>query len=194
MKMGILSRDFTLKEKFLIVILLLILLGFGYYWFVDQPVRRETASAQAETTALKQELGNARERIKHLKNMQSELDWLGSLDAVSRMGSYSNNNAELAALDQILSAAKSYSVSASGLSRSGDQVRRNFSLQFTVAGFADAKEIVTQLTRCHERCMVGDLHYTGASGGPATVSTTVTFFETMFDGVADSNLPRDSGG
>lgn len=188
--MKILSRDFTLAEKLLIAFLCLVLLGFGYFWLVDQPVRRETAGALAEKAALEKELAGVRERINNLREMQSEMNRLGSLDDVSRMGSYNNSEAELAAIDAILSGAKSYSVSAAGLSRSDDQIRRSFSLQFTANSFEDAKAIVTQLARCHERCMVGDLRVSGAPGQPAIVGTTVTFFETMYDGTPDSALPE----
>lgn len=191
--MKMMSRDFTASEKRLIAFLLLILLGFGYYWFVDQPVRRETSSARAEMSALEQELGDKRERIKQLQNMQRELDWMGSTDKVSRMGSYSNNQAEMAALDEILSTAASYSVSSAGLTRSGDVIRRSFSLQFTVASFAETKQIVSKLTNCHERCMLGDLRCASTPGAPVTVGTTVTFFEMMYDGTPDSNLPGNSG-
>ena len=46
--MKILSRDFTLKEKLLMLLLGLVLVGLAYYNFVDQPVRTSLASAEAE--------------------------------------------------------------------------------------------------------------------------------------------------
>ena len=43
--MKVLSRSFSLKEKILLLLLSLILVGLAYYQFVDQPVRSALATA-----------------------------------------------------------------------------------------------------------------------------------------------------
>ena len=43
--MKILSRDFTLKEKILLLLLALVLIVLGYYQFIDKPCRRDIAEA-----------------------------------------------------------------------------------------------------------------------------------------------------
>ena len=43
------SRSFTLKEKILLLLLSLVLIGLAYYQFVDQPVRSALVQAQAES-------------------------------------------------------------------------------------------------------------------------------------------------
>ena len=50
--MKVMSRDFTTAEKILLVLLVVVLLGLGYYYFVDQPVRSTVSSHDAETSAL----------------------------------------------------------------------------------------------------------------------------------------------
>ena len=54
--MKVLSRDFTLKEKILLLILSLALIGLAYYQFIDQSVRSELAIAQSEKESLQVEL------------------------------------------------------------------------------------------------------------------------------------------
>ena len=46
--MKILSRDFTLKEKILLLLLSAVLVGLFYYQFVDQPVRMALNSCASE--------------------------------------------------------------------------------------------------------------------------------------------------
>ena len=47
------SREINAKEKVLLVILVLIILGFAYYRFVDQPVRKNLAKAEAEYSSFR---------------------------------------------------------------------------------------------------------------------------------------------
>ena len=46
--MKVMSRDFTLLEKLMLILLVLILLGLAYYYFVDQPVRSTVTSYNVE--------------------------------------------------------------------------------------------------------------------------------------------------
>ena len=45
--MKIMSRDFTTREKIMLLVLTLILLAAGYYAVIDQPIR---TAAQTRTT------------------------------------------------------------------------------------------------------------------------------------------------
>ena len=202
--MKVISRDFTIKEKVLILVLALILLALAYYWLVDQPVRRALEECETERVTLESDLAVAQARVAQLRSMRAELDELGALQETSRMESYNASKMELAALNQILSVAQSYSISFSGVSRSGDQIRRNFSLSFTTPDYSDAKGILTALSDCPMRCLVGNLSFSDSSRGESyrggtvagsytvTANVSATFFETMYDGVPDAGLPSSN--
>ena len=208
--MKFLSRDFTLKEKILLLVLLLLLFGLAYYRFVYVPCSEAISRAQSEQETLQTDLLVMLAKEGQLKNMQKELDELGELQQTSRMESYNNAKAEISLLNGVLEAADSYSVTFSGVTRDGAQIRRDFDLQFKTATFGDAKEIVKRLAESEYRCLLGDMKYTTdyqrapqsqTSGGvviggvryntAVNVSVTATFFETMQGGTPDEGLPAE---
>ena len=54
--MKIMSRDFTTREKALLLVLTLILICAGYYLVVDQPVRSAINEAKSQQDELNTEL------------------------------------------------------------------------------------------------------------------------------------------
>ncbi len=195
------SREVNAKEKVLLVILVLIIIGFAYYRFVDQPIRNNLAKAEAEYSSLQSELTEVRIKINELQRMQDEIDELTASGKSSYMPSYNNAKEELALLNDILNkSATQYSVSFTTVTRFKDQIRREFKLDFTAADYEAVKDIVNKLTGVEYRCMIGDcncgvIKVRNAQGEEETalsVSTTATFFETMVGGTADAGLPPDS--
>ena len=190
MKAG--SRSFTTKEKVLLVILVILLIGMLYYWFVDQPVRKSIAASEAARDAAQAELDSIQGQIDQLRKMQEELD---NLEDYSYMASYNNSAEELSLLNEILSDAIQYNISFSDVTRTGDQIRRNFSIQLKAANYDAMRELVERLCSSDLRCLVGDLRCTVNNENPeepVDVSASATFYETMVGGTADAGLPVDS--
>ena len=122
------SREVNAKEKVLLVILVLIILGFCYYRFVDQPVRKNLAKAEAEYTTLQSELTEVRVKIRELQRMQDEIDAITSGGKDSFMPSYNNAKEELAMLNDILNeSVTQYSVAFTNVTRYKDQIRKSSS-------------------------------------------------------------------
>lgn len=201
--MKILSRDFTLQERILILVLCLVLVGLAYYQFVDQPVRRDIAAAKSEKEALELELTTVNAKVAQLEKMKQELESLDASGTTSTMPSYNNSKAELALLNDIL-ANKNYNVTFANVTRNGDQIRRSFTLNFSVSNFNDAQKVLTELANSPYRCLLNDLRcsmsprerYVNADGTYSyrrtiSVSTTATFYETMVGGTVDAGLPAD---
>lgn len=198
--MKVLSRDFTRKEKILIFLLLLILAALAYYQFLDQPVRQSIANAQAEQASLQTELEAVQNKIRVLEKMRKELEDLESSKSVNLMPSYNNHEADLALLHGILDGnVLQYSIAFSDVTRNGDQIRRNFSLQFTTRTYDEMKWILEQIADSPYRCLIGDVRCSTVRTRSTwtevetayNINATATFFETMVGGVADSGLPVD---
>ena len=195
--MKVLSRDFTLKEKILIFVLLLILVALTYYRFVHVPCNEAIETARSEKEMYDTELLAVQKKEAQIRAMKEELDSLGELQATSRMESYNNSKAELSLLNSVLESAYNYSISFASVTRSGDQIRRNFNLQFTTGSFDAAKQIISSLADSEYRCLVDDIRCAldtsnNSSRGIITVNATATFFETMVGGTADAGLPADA--
>jgi hypothetical protein len=195
------SREVNAKEKVLLVILVLIILGFAYYRFVDQPVRKNLAKAEAEYSSLQSELTEVRVKIRELQRMQDEIDEITSGGKDSFMPSYNNAKEELALLNDILNeSVTQYSVSFTSVSRYKDQIRRDFKLDFTTPDYESMKVVIDKLTGVDYRCMIGDCNcnvirvrnQNNEETTALSVSTTATFYETMVGGTADAGLPPDS--
>ena len=199
-----LSRDFTRGEKALLLILALVLVCLAYYFIVDRPVRTSLESAKAEKEALVTELTALQARIARMEKMQAELDALQANPSVSRMGSYNNSKAELDFLNELLDATDEYTVTFTGVTRDGDQVRRNFNLKYTVQDFATAERLLRKIYGCDMRCLIGDINYARTRTyynttdrlryardyyERVTVTATATFYETMVGGTVDAGLP-----
>ena len=194
------SREVNAKEKVLLVILVLIILGFCYYRFVDQPVRKNLAKAEAEYSTLQSELTEVRVKIRELQRMQDEIDAITSGGKDSFMPSYNNAKEELALLNDILNeSVTQYSVAFTNVSRYKDQIRRDFRLDFTAPDYESMKVVIDKLTGVDYRCMIGDctcnviqVRNQQEETTALSVSATATFYETMVGGTADAGLPPDS--
>ena len=207
--MKILSRDFSTKEKILIVVLLLVLVALAYYRFVHIPCNDAIMTAHSERDMYQTELIAVQAKEAQIRKMKEELDSLGELQSTSRMESYNNSKAELSLLNSILESARDYSITFVNVTRDGDQIRRNFNLSFTTNNYASAKKIISSLADSEYRCLIGDVKYSATvrraekdeptEGGRwvddvyyfdvIRVNTSATFFETMYDGVPDDGLP-----
>ena len=70
--MKIMSRDFTTREKIMLLVLTLILLAAGYYAVIDQPIRTAINEAKCQQDELNTELMLLQTKAASLSRMQSE--------------------------------------------------------------------------------------------------------------------------
>ena len=192
-----LNREFTTREKLLILLLCLILVGLAYYQFVDQPVRTALNNAHAERDSLTTELVAVNAKLTVMRRMRDEMEDITAGGTVSEMKSYNNSKPEIALLNDILRGTPDYTITFADVTRDNDQIRRNFSLTFVSDKYASIQRIIKQLSESPYRCLVGDLKISVTRGktmaeGPINVNTTATFFETMVGGVVDAGLPATS--
>ncbi len=193
--MKALSRDFTAKERLLLLLLGLILVGLAYYQFVDRPVREALDIAHAEAESLTVELQTVEAKLARMRRMRSEMEDVTAGGTASEMGSYNNSKAEIAILNDILQDAQEYTITFANVTRDGDQIRRNFTLQFTTDSYETMEYMLSALSESHYRCLIGDLRCNAAKNedlmkGIITVNATATFYETMVGGTPDAGLPE----
>lgn len=192
--MKAMSREFTLPEKILLSLLALILLGLVYYRFVDVPVRESIASANADAQMYQMQFDALQIREMKMRNLKAKHDeLLANADGnLSRMESYNNSKQEINFLNALLADTLQYTISFSDVSRSGNQIRRNFTLQYQTKGYDAAQEILLKLCNGEMRCLVGDIRCTIDKDGKVTMNQTATFYETMVGGTPDAGLPADN--
>lgn len=190
--MKVFSRDFTRKEKALLLFLSLLMVGLAYYRFVDMNVRETIEKANAEADNLRIELQTLQARVTLLRNLQAQLDAMEEEGELSYMPSYNSVKEEVAFLNEVLASTEKYSISFADVTRSGAQIRRSFTLQYTVPDYVEAEEILRKLCDYKNRCLVGDIRCSISDTEEVTISAAATFYETMVGGTVDAGLPEDS--
>ena len=194
--MKLMSRDFTTKEKILLILLTVILLGAVYYLAVDQPVRNALAEAADAQENLTTELMVLQQKTAVLSKMQKELNTIQNHEGYGEMGSYNHSKAELDELNQLLQDADSYDISFSNVTRNGDLIRRNFSLTFSTSDYEKAEELIQRLCKGSWRCLISGINIVSQEDsleqGGVNVGLSATFYETMTGGTPDSGLPADT--
>ena len=191
--MKIMSRNFKTSEKILLAILGIILVGLLYYRLVYVNIEETIATANTEAEALQSELDIAQAQLAGMQKMQNELDEIEANPNVSRIESYNNSAAEIAFLNDILENTIQYNIAFADVTRNGDTIRRNFTLQYQTNNYAEAQDISKALIEGDMRCLIGDVNCSISDrDGLVTISETATFFETMVGGTPDSGLPADA--
>ncbi len=193
--MKLFNMNFSKKERAFFIFLLVLLVGLAYYQFVDRPVRKSLEIYATEEADLSLELTTIQAKLVTMRKMRNEMSDVGQ--GLKEMGSYNNSKVEIEILNNILSEAPDYSISFANVTREGDQIRRNFSLQFTAPSYEIMEHIFSQLAECQFRCLIGDIRCgatveSDVQKGAVSVSATATFFETMVGGTPDAGLPADS--
>jgi len=210
-----LNREFTKKEIALILVLVALLIGAGYYQFVYRDFDEKMASF--DTTDLEDQLATEQARALSIQNMQKEMAANKSANT-GVVETYSNLKQEISALNDIFEGTTSFNLGfdAATASSGDDTVRRNIQVTFTSADFNEAVKVLQSLHDCKYRCMIKDLAFSPAAGtnsantstienGPVQVTLTVTFYETLYNaanqdglvmtddnsGTADSSLTED---
>ena len=200
--MKILSRDFTLFEKIIIAILLLVLLGLAYYQFVDKPIRASLEEANSTEAALRVELSAIDKKVDELEKMQQDLDKILSDPTIHPMPSYNAINDIMTRLNDVLGDL-GFRITFSEVTKDDDQIRLNITMAFTAPDYPTVQSMLTELEASEIRCKIANLSasrvygynfYTGEViradyPDAMNVSLTLTFYETMHGGTPDAGLP-----
>ncbi len=192
--MKILTKDFSTKEKILIAFLLVVIISAAYYLFVYRTVNEQIEGFVTQRQTLESQLAIATEQVESIQAMSNELI---NDNVRSYMPSYNSSKKELDFLNLTLAETNDYMVNFTTLSRNGDQISRGYRLQFTAKSYAQAEKIINALENSEIRCLIGDYMINPIENedhlldGDVQVVLNGNFYETMYDGVADKELPED---
>ncbi len=186
-----LSREFTTREKVLLLILGILLVLVVYYYLVDIPLRSQKESLTSQLEGLQTDYQITDAKYHEYLKMKEDMEKVTADTSI--MASYNNRSEEIAFLDDLFKNTRQYSVSFSPVTVEGDQIRRAFTVSFTAASYDQAVKILKELADCHYRCIISDISCSGndenALNGAVTISCGAVFYETMVDRTTDAGLP-----
>lgn len=182
------SREFTRREKLLLIIMCILLIGILYFQFVYKPVKeniKKYDTSKLETTLLKEQTKAA-----NIKKMNTEMA-TNKASNVGVVATYNNVKKELSALNTIFASASSFNLEFADPVKDGDAVRRNVNITFTTGSYTTANTIIRNLHNCKYRCLIRTVSLTKGDGG-VSGTMQVTFFETLYgaknaDGLTDAS-------
>ena len=172
------------RESAMLVLLLVLIIGVGYYMGFYVPLQDELASVAAQSNDIDTQIVTSLSRVGKMNNMQAELDEILSRPAkeLTEIAPYDNKEVVLNQLYGILAQTEDYSLNFTDPDVQDDgTVRRNISMTFRCSDYEAAKAVISDLTSSHWRCLVSNLAITSADGNMlengVTVTATITFFE-----------------
>lgn len=181
------TRKLTLREKILFLILAVLLLSYGYYLLVHQPVSAAIAGAQvrqadAETQIMVEQI--KAQRLREMKDALAQLA-LEPQGTVSEIATYDNVQNVVRTLNSALSPADSYNLVFSPVTFEGHIASRTIDMLFSCGSYTDARGIISRLYASPYRCAISALSLTAQNtdGAPrldrdgVSVKLTITFFE-----------------
>lgn len=185
----ILSKQFTRREKTLLVILALLLLFAVYFLVVHLPVTEDLARIEAEREAVSAELTVLEAKQQRMEQMRVEVDEILSQPNVAEIPAYDNLQQVMNFLNTVLSSAREYTLNFQSLQQpeEGTILRRTMQIAFVTASYDVARSMVEQLQNCPYRCQISDFAIAPDTpegqdnaallDGPVQVSATVIFYE-----------------
>lgn len=191
--MKVLSRDFTTKEKVLLLVLVVILIGLVYFQFVYKPITASIEKAENQKENLKSELEAVNTRITMLTKMKNEVDDITTEGTLKAMPSYNNSKNVNKLLNDVLGD-MDFALVFSPVEKDGDQIRRRVQLTVNTPDADSVKTVFSELTGSEYRCLIENVSCApkkerNADSNEMTIVANLTFFETMVGGKADAGLP-----
>ena len=178
------KKKLTGRETVMVLFLVVLLIGLGYYMGFYTPLQEELSSISSQCNDVDSQITTAMGKVSQMDKMQAELDEIFArpADEITEIAPYDNKEVVLTQLYGILGRSQRYSLDFTDPSVGDDgTVRRNISMNFTCDNYNAAKAIIRDLTDSQWRCLVSNLSISCEDGDMmqlgVTVTATITYFE-----------------
>lgn len=186
---AILNRAFTPREKGLILILALVLIGAFYYFAVIQGSAAIVSANEDRMEQLQVTLEEQQTKAAQLASMEAQLDLLGNKEKAPKVQAYNNFRGEWDQMKGLLTGTTSYQLNFGDPVATGQLVRRPVQVSFTTGSYKEALSLVESIQKSQFRCVVNDFGMSRVSDQVkdqegVSVSLSMTFYETL-EGATD---------
>lgn len=178
------NREFTPREKVLLLVLVLLLIGLGYFKIIHEPVQEAMLTAAERRNEAETATTVEVARLQQMRAMEEELAQLKAEgnEANAELPDYDNVQSVMSQLNAILATAREYELTFDEV-QIGEEglVARPIRLSFIARNYRTARIIINKLYHCRFRCGLSDItvlcEETDVSTEPVEVHLTVTFYE-----------------
>jgi len=180
------THTFTNREKTLLLILVIMLLGVAYYYAIYIPVSERIQTAQTTESAASDQITMETVKATKMKKMQGVIDAADENTSKAEIPPYDNLEKVMLQLDAILGSTTNYNLTFDQLTQSDNLMYRPIKMTFTCPNYAAAKTVLTNLNNCQYRCMLDDISVGTTSNeshdisnNEVSINLTVTFIEKL---------------
>lgn len=177
------QREFSPREKVLLLILVAVMLGLLYYVAVHQNIAADITDADLRNQFAQSELAVEQARLDRLKQMQAELEIYEEdpTKSIAPVPDYDNIQPLMIELNRILENSTGYNLVFPDIDFTEGLARRSINMTFGASDYAKAKSILKELMNCKYRNLVGTVSFTALGAdlkaGVVTVKMDITFYE-----------------
>lgn len=187
------SREFTRREKVLLLVLAVLVLGMTYYLLIHQPTTNQMAEITSEQSQADSDLMLAQATHTQLVRMQEELTALAAAGVQeTEVPLYDNLQLVMNHLNEILAGTSDYSLSFQPVDLSETFVRRTIQMTFSCPDYNQARQIITVLASGPYRCQIGDLQLSVGQQDSISVTMSITYFEVQNSGYGFNDQTTDT--
>ena len=192
------TRSFSSKEKFLLSVLLIIILGVAYYLLVQIPVTTNLQSIASEKELAETEIVTLKAKQEQLAKMKEELAEIEKKGAKTIVPAYDNLSKEMMFISSVMFNTGDWSYNITATTSGDDGIfRRNLQVFFTCQSYETACGKIEMLQNCRFLCRLGDVNMVplrvtdyediyynddadySITTNPLEVNVTMTFYERM---------------
>ncbi len=148
-----LTHKFSKREKLLLLVFIVLLVGSLYYLLVDQPVRSTITEAQSRQAAAESQLTVVTAKLQKMRQMQEALDKLSS-DTDAIVPDYDNARLVVDLLNKAMLNTYSYNMTFRPLVTNERIISRTIDINFECDSYATAKGIIAMLHNGPYRCEI----------------------------------------
>ncbi len=180
-----LQRNFSRREKVLLIILSLLVAAISYYFLVWKPVSERADAAALRQADAENETVIEEAKLAQMQQMQAEIDEMDALEIESGAASippYDNAKRVMQLLNGVLTASLRYEINFNNVAFNGNLAARSLHMRFECDSYEKAKDIVRSLYSAPYRCHIGNFSFRSADGGAMllgglSVEMDITFYE-----------------
>ena len=178
------NRSLSKRETVLLVIMILLIIGIGYYKFILEPINNSVDKLVMMTQDEQDQIMQNTALIQKKKAMEAELEELFAQGTPTAIPSFDNSGILMVELHSILDDSLDYTLSFGDTAslKCGYLLRRPIKMEFRTADYYDARRIINRIHDSNNISQISDLEISlvdryDDEEGSVKVTMVVTYFE-----------------
>lgn len=176
------NREFTKREKVLLLIFAVLLIAVGYYKLLLEPINNQIESYRSLTQEEQMQMETAQMQAVRMKQMETEIAQAKAAGIERTIPDYDNSAVLLPQLYQIMDSTIEYAMDFDEITFEGNIAARPVQIEFETANYQKARRVIDKLCTTGYAMQIEDMTIQEArTTDKRSVHTylSITFFEAV---------------